>query len=240
MRRLLVLAACFLAAGFGQSNDCDSAESCQKVLEANRRSSLAHYRVGEIFFQQGNIQSAANEFRSALDGDLDPGWIEVWSHVSLGNIFAATGQTDRAANEYWLAQCVKGNSPGVLHARASGDQIYTCDGSEWALSGPDAKLFDEAGNQVGSHFAGPTWQWMDGSQVKGKPVANITLDAESIPWLLLTATDHAGDGAMKNVSSIQRLRTSGGKAPASGCGAAHKEEKTRVHYTADYYFYSIR
>src|SRR5580704_9105349 len=105
----------------------------------------------------------------------------------------------------------------LLHALASGDQIYTCDGSKWILSGPDAKLSDEAGRPAGSHFAGPTWQWSDGSRVTGRPVANATPDPESIPWLLLTATSHEGDGVMKNVSSIQRLHTKGGKAPASGC-----------------------
>jgi tetratricopeptide (TPR) repeat protein len=201
---------------------------------------LAHYRIAQIFFHQGNNQSAANEFRSALDGDLDPGWIEVWSHINLGKIFDSSGQRDRALNEYRLAQRVKGNSPGVVQAHGSGDQVYTCDGSDWSLSGPDAKLFDQTGNEVGSHFAGPTWQWLDGSQVKGKPVANVTLDEASIPWLLLTATEHTGDDVMKNVSSIQRLHTSGGKAPPSGCDASHKDEKTRVHYTADYYFYSVK
>jgi Protein of unknown function (DUF3455) len=124
------------------------------------------------------------------------------------------------------------------HAHASGQQIYTCDGSKWILSGPDAKLFDEAGQQVGSHFAGPTWQWSDGSRVTAKPVASATPDPESIPWLLLTATDHTGDGVMKNVSSIQRLQTKGGKAPANGCEESHKGAQARVSYTADYYFYA--
>jgi FtsP/CotA-like multicopper oxidase with cupredoxin domain len=124
-----------------------------------------------------------------------------------------------------------------VHAHASGQQIYTCDGSKWILSGPDAKLFDEAGQQVGSHFAGPTWQWSDGSRVTAKPIANATPDPESIPWLLLTATSHTGDGVMKNVSSVQRLQTKGGKAPATGCDESHKGAQARVPYTADYYFY---
>src|SRR6266481_4195426 len=101
------------------------------------------------------------------------------------------------------------------HAHASGQQIYICDGSKWILSGPDATLFDQAGQKVGSHSAGPTWQWSDGSQVTGRPVASVTPNPESIPWLLLTATGHTGDGVMKNVSSIQRLQTKGGKAPVN-------------------------
>jgi hypothetical protein len=72
----------------------------------------------------------------------------------------------------------------------------------------------------------------------GRAVANATPDPDSIPWLLLTATDHQGDGVMKQVSSIQRLSTKGGKAPATGCDASHKGDKTHVHYTATYRFYA--
>ncbi len=126
----------------------------------------------------------------------------------------------------------------ALQARAEGDQIYTCDGSTWVLSGPDAKLFDETGKQVASHFAGPTWEWSDGSRVVGRPVANAAPDPASIPWLLLTVTDHQGSGAMHRVSSIQRLSTKGGKAPASGCDMSHKGETARAHYTAIYCFYT--
>jgi hypothetical protein len=122
-------------------------------------------------------------------------------------------------------------------ARATGDQVYSCDGSAWVLSRPDAKLFNEGGEQVGSHFAGPTWEWSDGSRVMGKPVANATPDPDSIPWLLLTATDHQGHGMMENISTIQRLSTKGGKAPAGGCDASHKGQEVRSHYTAVYYFY---
>ena len=132
------------------------------------------------------------------------------------------------------------NETLALKAQAAGDQIYTCDGSAWVLSGPDAKLTDEAGKQVGSHFAGPTWEWSDGSRVTGRAVANATPDPESIPWLLLTAAQHQGDGMLKSVSSIQRLSTKGGKPPFGGCDASHKGEETRSHYTAVYYFFTHR
>jgi tetratricopeptide (TPR) repeat protein len=66
--------------------------------------------VGEVFMLQGNIQAAANEFRSALDGDIEPKWTEVWSHINIGKIFDSTGQRDRAVNEYQLAARTKDNS----------------------------------------------------------------------------------------------------------------------------------
>jgi hypothetical protein len=126
----------------------------------------------------------------------------------------------------------------VRQARAEGDQIYSCDGSKWVFVGPEAKLFDENGKQIGSHFSGPTWEWADGSRVVGRVVASATPDPGSVPWLLLTAIDHQGDGIMKQVSSIQRLSTKGGKAPVTGCDESHKGEKTRVHYTAIYRFFT--
>jgi len=72
------------------------------------------------------------------------------------------------------------NETLTLQARAAGDQVYLCDGSTWVLSGPDAKLFAESGKPVGKHFAGPMWEWSDGSRVTGRPVANATPDAESM------------------------------------------------------------
>ncbi len=68
----------------------------------------------------------------------------------------------------------------VLRGHASGVQIYTRQPSprsdtqfSWVLSGPEAKLTDDNGKEIAKHFAGPTWQSTDGSQVRGK-VANQT------------------------------------------------------------------
>jgi len=85
----------------------------QKALESNKGSSLAHYRIGEVFFLQNNYQSAANEFRESLNGDLDPKWTEVWGHINLGKIFDITGQRERAVNEYQLAQRTRDNTQGA-------------------------------------------------------------------------------------------------------------------------------
>jgi len=89
-------------------------EEYQKALDINRTSSLAHYRVAEVFFVLRNYQSAANAFREALNGDLEPSWTEVWSHISLGKIFDVTGQRERAINEYQQAVRTRDNSQGAL------------------------------------------------------------------------------------------------------------------------------
>jgi tetratricopeptide (TPR) repeat protein len=85
----------------------------QKALETNKNSSLAHYRIGAVFFLQNNYQSAANEFRESLNGDIEPKWTEVWAHINLGKIFDITGQRERAVNEYQLAQRTRDNTQGA-------------------------------------------------------------------------------------------------------------------------------
>jgi tetratricopeptide (TPR) repeat protein len=86
----------------------------KKALDVKRNSSLAHYRTADAYFLQGNYQAAANEFREALSGDLEPKWTEVWAHINLGKIYDITDQRDRAVNEYKLAQRTKDNTQGAL------------------------------------------------------------------------------------------------------------------------------
>jgi aminopeptidase N len=85
-----------------------------KALEANKNSSLAHYRIADVFFLQKNYQAAANAYREALNGDGEPKWVEVWSHISLGKIFDITGQRERATNEYRQAIQTNDNTQGAI------------------------------------------------------------------------------------------------------------------------------
>jgi aminopeptidase N len=85
-----------------------------KALEVNRNSSLAHYRIAEVFFLQKNYQASANAYRDSLNGDGDPRWTEVWSHVQLGKIFDLTGQRERATGEYRQALQTNDNTQGAL------------------------------------------------------------------------------------------------------------------------------
>ncbi len=100
------------------SEYADALKEFQKALENNRNSSLAHYRIAEVFFQQNNFQSAANEFRESLNGDLEPKWTEVWADIHLGMIFDITGQRDRAVNQYNLAVRTKDNTQGAQEEAA--------------------------------------------------------------------------------------------------------------------------
>jgi len=133
----------------------------------------------------------------------------------------------------------------ILTAHASGAQIYVCQAAtsgepQWTLKAPDAQLRDRKGSLIIRHYAGPTWKHQDGSEVTGKAVARAeSPDPGSIPWLLVTATGHAGHGVLTQVTSVQRVHTQGGKAPpATGCDASKLGSEVRSPYSADYYFYA--
>ncbi len=125
-------------------------------------------------------------------------------------------------------------------ASATGVQVYACQttaaGPAWVFVFPEATLTSK-GRVVGLHFAGPTWEALDTSTVVGKREAGFAPDATAIPWLLLSASSHAGTGAMSDVTFIQRFDTVGGLAPADPCDAGHLGAVTRVSYSATYLFY---
>ena len=127
----------------------------------------------------------------------------------------------------------------AFHVFAQGVQIYTCDGSAWVFKAPEATLYaDEGGNGVvGKHYAGPTWESNSGSKVVGTRLRGATPDPNAIPWLLLKAVSNDGNGILAQVTYIQRVNTTGGKAPTTGCDASHPGEEVRVPYTAEYFFY---
>jgi len=138
-----------------------------------------------------------------------------------------------------------GHEVGVKFS-ASGVQIYRCQpstqaGSDfvWTFVAPEATLSSKDGKVAGRHYAGPTWEANDGSKVVGKLVAKAAApDAVSIPWLLLSATIEQRGEAFKRIAFVQRVNTSGGGAPGTGCTADTANAEVRVPYTADYYFYA--
>ncbi len=134
-----------------------------------------------------------------------------------------------------------GYSP-VLTVHAKGDQIYQCALNKgefaWETQAPDAKLFDEQGKIVGNHTAGPLWEYKEGSRVVGRVVKKIDMaPGKSIAWLLVEVVSHKGDGLFSNISFINRINTSGGLPPKTGCDANHLGSEKRIAYTADYVFY---
>ena len=95
------------------NNYVEAIRAYDEALKLSPQRSLARYNMGETFFVQYNLQSAANAFRETLNGDLDPKWIEVWSYIYLGKIYDILGQRQRAMAEYTRAQNTKDDTNGA-------------------------------------------------------------------------------------------------------------------------------
>ena len=135
----------------------------------------------------------------------------------------------------------------VLTSPARGVQIYECrpgkdgTGFDWAFVAPEAELFDARSRSIGYHDAGPTWHSSDGSRVVGSVKARAEAPVPgAVPWLLLATKSTGATGVLSGVTSIQRINTAGGVAPAAPCTEGLKGMTVRVPYTADYVFYAVR
>jgi hypothetical protein len=131
----------------------------------------------------------------------------------------------------------------VASVLARGVQIYECRAkkdnaaaAEWALVAPEAELFDEHSKMVGRHYAGPHWESLDGSKIRGTAKASVAApQTGDIPWVLLAAQSVGPQGSFSRVTYVQRLDTHGGAAPtAAECTAASTGKQARVPYTANY------
>ena len=144
----------------------------------------------------------------------------------VGSLF-----TSAASAQVPAAIAAPGES-AVVTLHAEGAQVYECkagtDGKlAWAFREPIATLLLD-GKSVGRHFAGPSWEHVDGSAVVGKAVANVAgQTAGDIPWLKLEVMAHRGNGTLSGVKTVQRINTRGG-VHAGGC------DKTGAFYSAPY------
>jgi hypothetical protein len=130
----------------------------------------------------------------------------------------------------------------LLAAAAEGVQVYGCEAKDqdfaWVFKSPEAGLFDGEGRQIIAHFAGPSWKQPDGTILVGEVIAKADAPSpHAIPWLLLKAKSHEGEGQLARADFIRRIDTKGGTAPASGCDAAHAGQEARMLYSAVYEFY---
>ena len=126
----------------------------------------------------------------------------------------------------------------ILTLHAEGAQVYECktsaDGAlAWVFREPIATLFSD-GKTVGRHYAGPTWEYTDGSAAVGQVLGTAPGQvAMNIPWLKLGVTSRRGSGVLGPATTVQRINTMGGKLN----GACYKPGTYEsVPYSADYVF----
>lgn len=222
----------------------------------SRKTSKTKMTVGFSALATGLVWAAAC---GGLDS-LDPAALAATdprAPIALEKTSLTVASNDAAHSHPVRLRC-PGNVPAALDPpaeatiafgfAAQGVQIYTCKaavatapavtpGPTFTLKAPHAVLSD--GPQVRAvHFAGPSWQALDGSLITGAKVASSpSPDPAAIPWLLLKAATHSGTGAFADVTFIQRLDTVGGVAPSTGCDDTHLGTEVLVPYRSSYFFY---
>lgn len=145
-----------------------------------------------------------------------------------------SGSLASAAAETPLPDAIA--APGeavILTLHAEGAQVYDCKVGSWAFREPIATLMAD-GKTVGRHYAGPNWEYSDGSAVVGKVAGSAPgATANDIPWLKLTVVSQRGSGVLTGITTVQRINTQGGKLD----GACDRPGATRsAPYSADYVF----
>jgi hypothetical protein len=162
---------------------------------------------------------------------------------------------------------VAAGSKAFLEGHAVGTQNYVClpsaTGFAWTLFTPEATLFSDHFKQLTTHFFGPNPNPADNGAIRAAwqhsrdtstVWAKLALDGSStdpafvrpgaIAWLLLdvvgTQEGPSGGDTLTVTTQVQRLNTSGGVAPSTGCSVSTDVgNKAFVPYTADYFFYRI-
>jgi hypothetical protein len=134
----------------------------------------------------------------------------------------------------------------AMETVGKGEILYECRDKagmpgqvEWTFVGPEARLLDRSGKQVGRYYGPPaTWEASDGSKLTATQLAVAPSGPTSLPYQLVKANPAMGNGAMTGVSYIQRVALQGGVAPTgTPCTAAGKGQRVTVPYQADYIFW---
>lgn len=110
---------------------------------------------------------------------------------------------------------------------------------EWVFVAPKATLYNSNNIRMGTHGAGPHWRLSSTDSIWAQAYAPAktapSSDPSSIDWLLLkTKTGTTPTGIFTDVLYIQRIATSGGKAPA--IAPVKLSDTVDVKYTAVYRF----
>lgn len=151
-----------------------------------------------------------------------------------------------------------------LVGHAVGTQQYMClfpgTNDPWAFFGPQATLFNDGGKQILTHFLSPnpsengtpraTWQNSKDTSAVWALATPATTSTDpafvapgAIPWLRLEVVGDqdgpTGGDKLTATTFIQRLNTSGGAKPSTGCTMLTDIGKKKlVPYTSDYFFYT--
>ena len=133
---------------------------------------------------------------------------KVWlSAVWLASVLPTIEASSQAPSAFDVR-----NATVIATLHAEGAQTYECkpDSSKsasrphaltWQFREPIATLI-VGGQSVGRHHAGPSWDYIDSSGVKGRVVASApAATSNDIPWLEIEVVDHRNDGILSDATT---------------------------------------
>jgi hypothetical protein len=139
------------------------------------------------------------------------------------------------------------NEEPAFMLSGNGAYVYECRQSvldpnvyEWSFVVPDATLYDGSRTVARHATPGMFEATSDRSTISGIVRASQAAGVANLPWVSMQTQPMSPEGLFAGVTSIQRVNTSGGAAPTTGCGPTSLGSETRVAYQADYYFYRRR
>ena len=111
-----------LSAVFFQKNDLAQAKDyALKALEIDAEAIYPHIILGNIFYNQGDIASAEQEYRQAIAGTSGRNWMKAEAYNRLGRIYSEKGRDQLALESY---QQAVSQDPANIQASVNLGQKY--------------------------------------------------------------------------------------------------------------------
>lgn len=85
---------------FHEGQYAEAQQQLEAALKMDKSNSWVYYNLGLLYMEQRNWQLALDSFQAAIDGNLNPSWIEAWARIKRGNAYDARGMRAQAVNEY--------------------------------------------------------------------------------------------------------------------------------------------
>lgn len=101
---------------FKEGNYAEAQQQFEAALKLDRSNSWIYYHLGLLFLEQRNYDLAIDNFRAAINGNLRPSWLRVWSEIKMGNAYDAKGDRTRASAAYNRAEKLEDNYDNAQEA----------------------------------------------------------------------------------------------------------------------------
>jgi tetratricopeptide (TPR) repeat protein len=94
---------------FKEGNYPEAQQQFEAALKLDRSNAWIYYHLGLLFLEQKNYDLAIDNFKAAVNGNLNPPWLHVWSEIKMGNAYDAKGDRNRAVAAYKRAEALGDN-----------------------------------------------------------------------------------------------------------------------------------